>query len=366
MKQLYIFVFLLAVGTAVRAQASSSSSSAQKPYFLTIGNKRGMSVTICNFGARITSLVVPGKDGRPVDVVLGFNTPEEYTQPKAKYYGPVVGRFGNRIAKGIFSLGGRTYTLSRNNGPNSLHGGRKGFSDVYWQARKTDSRTVELSYVSPDGEEGYPGTLRVTIVYKVGHDNRLDVVYYATTDQATVLNLTNHSYFNLNGSGDAMAHKLWMNAAAYTPVNKDLIPDGPIATVTGTPFDFTAEKTIGTDIDAENEQLRYGQGYDHNFVLSKKVMTGSQPALRLTGDKSGVVMSIWTDQPGMQFYSGNFFQGRTELRSGARDVYRGGLALEPQHFPDAPNRPDFPTTVLNPGKRYAHRSSYRFSIDKSH
>ncbi|WP_165305042.1 aldose epimerase family protein [Pedobacter sp. SYP-B3415] len=359
---LILFVFSL---SGVFGQPAAPGEA--RPYFLTLKNKRGLSVKICNYGARIASLIVPDRNGKPVDVVLGFATPEEYTQPKAKYYGPVVGRFGNRIAGGKFSLNGKTYTLNRNNGPNSLHGGKRGFGDVYWTVSKHTRRMVELTYTSPDGEEGYPGTLQVSVTYRIGKDNRLDISYRATTDQATVLNLTNHSFFNLNGegSGDVLKHKLQMNAFAYTPVDKDLIPTGEILTVAGTPFDFLSARAIGADLDTPDEQLRFGQGYDHNFVLRKHQLFGLYPALRLTGDKSSIVMSIWTSEPGMQFYSGNFFNGKTVLRSGAKDVYRGAVALEPQHFPDSPNQPGFPGTVLNPGTIFKSKSSYRFSVEKT-
>ena len=317
---------------------------------------------ITNYGGRLVSLLVPDKKQQLTDVVAGFNDVQGYQQSAEPYFGATIGRYGNRIAKGKFSLDGKSYQLFTNNGSNTLHGGKKGFQDVVWDAKKINEQTLELSYLSKDMEEGFPGNLKVKVVYTLDDDNALKITYDATTDKNTVVNLTNHAFFNLNGegSGTILNHLVKINANSYTPVDSTLIPTGQLLPVRGTPFDFTTPKTIGERIDADNEQLKFGKGYDHNFVLNKHA--ADEPVAVVTGDKSGVVMEIYTDQPGLQFYSGNFMQGKNKMKGNRTDDFRTAFALETQHFPDSPNQPSFPSTVLKPGDTYHTESIYKFSV----
>jgi aldose 1-epimerase len=300
------------------------------------------------------------------DVVLGFDRPEQYwADPPPPYFGAIVGRYGNRIAKGQFAIGGKTYKLATNNGPNHLHGGNRGFDKVYWEMSTKDSAqgsSVVFTRTSPDGEEGYPGNLRATITYTLTDKNELIVDYRATTDKATPVNLTQHSYFNLagEGSGDILGHELTINADRYTPVDDTLIPTGKLAPVQGTPFDFRTATAIGARINNDDAQLKAGRGYDHNWVLNG---TGNalRVAARLTDPKSGRSMEIQTIEPGLQFYSGNFLDGTIKGKGGHVYAHRTGLCLETQHFPDSPNQPSFPTTILQPGKVYTTRTIMTFS-----
>lgn len=329
-------------------------------------NSNGACVAITNYGGRIVSIVVPDKNGKPTDVAVGFKTLQEYQGPGDAYYGALVGRVGNRIAKGKFMLDGKTYSIAINNGPNSLHGGIKGFQAVVWDASQTNDSTLSLSYVSKDGEEGFPGNLTVHVTYTLGADNDLKINYAATTDKKTVVNLTNHTYFNLNGegSGTILNHLVQINADKYTPVDATLIPTGKLDPVAGTPFDFTKPTAIGTRIDtAANQQLKNGGGYDHNFVLNDAGPSLHQAA-EVTGDQSGIVMDVFTTQPGMQFYIGNFMSGKSSFKSGAKDDYRTAFCMETQHFPDAPNQKNFPSIVLEPGKEYNTTTVYRFGVKK--
>ena len=314
-------------------------------------NKNGASAAITNYGARLVSLLVPDKNGVLTDVVLGYDNIGNYLHQPETFFGAIVGRYGNRIAKGKFKLDGKTYTLAINNPPNSLHGGKKGFGDVVWTAHQSNDSTVALNYSSKDGEEGYPGKLDVTVVYKMT-DNGLNISYVATTDKPTVLNLTNHAYFNLNGqgSGTIYNHLLQINADNYTPVDSTLIPTGKIEPVAGTPLDFRQPAAIGSRIgDSGNQQIRYGKGYDHNFVLNPRKRSGLNLAATVQGDSSGIIMSVFTDQPGIQFYSGNFLNGTNPIKHDKRDAYRSAFCLETQHYPNSPNEPSFPSTVLKPG-----------------
>lgn len=329
-------------------------------------NNNGACAAITNYGGRIVSLVVPDKNGKPTDVAVGFNNLQDYQGPADAYYGALVGRVGNRIAKGKFTLDGKEYTLATNNGPNSLHGGKKGFNAVAWDATQSNDSTLSLSYVSKDGEEGYPGTLTVNVVYTLGADNSIRIDYKASTDKKTVANLTNHTYFNLNGegSGTILNHLVQIDADKYTPVDATLIPTGKLDAVAGTPFDFTKPTAIGSRIDTVgNVQLKNGGGYDHNFVL-RNAGPALHQAAEVTGDQSGIVMDVLTTEPGLQFYIGNFMTGKNSFKSGAKDDYRSAFCMETQHFPDGPNQKTFPSIVLEPGKEYTSTTVYKFGVKK--
>ena len=315
---------------------------------------------ITNYGARVISLQVPDNNGNLVDVVLGYKDLASYRQPGEGFYGAVVGRYGNRIAKGQFELDGQQYQLELNDGPNTLHGGTNGFFAKVWEVKHVTDSSLELQYVSPDGDAGYPGKLEATVVYTLTSGNALDIAYHATTDKATVVNLTNHAYFNLSGEGDStiLDHLLTIHADGYTPVDETLIPTGEIAPVENTPFDFRQPTAIGARIDTADAQLLLGKGYDHNFVLKKEA--GLQLVATVESPKTGIVMDILTEEPGLQFYSGNFMDNVQNAKGGKTYGYRSAFCLETQHFPDAPNQPDFPSTVLEPGSEYKTRTVYQF------
>jgi aldose 1-epimerase len=326
-------------------------------------NKRGMTVYITNYGGRLVSLLVPDKHGKMTDVVQGFDGVKGYQKSTEPYFGATIGRYGNRIANGKFVLDHKTYTLYTNNGPNTLHGGKKGFQDVVWDAKQPNQAAVELSYLSKDMEEGFPGNLKVKVIYKLTEDNALKISYEASTDKNTVVNLTNHAFFNLNGenSGSILNHKVQIKAGHFTPVNATLIPTGVIESVEGTPFDFRKGATIGSRINDYSIQLTNGKGYDHNYVLNAHHINTS--VANVIGDKSGIVMDVFTDQPGLQFYSGNFMQSKNTMKNGHKDDYRTAFAMETQHFPDSPNQPSFPSTELKPGQQYHSFSIYRFKVE---
>ena len=330
-------------------------------------NHNGMTAAITNYGGRLVGLIVPDKEGKNTDVVVGFNTLEDYAKSTESYFGATIGRVGNRIANGEFSLDGKKYTLFKNNGPNTLHGGKKGFQSVVWDASQPNDSTLILTYLSKDMEEGFPGNLNVKVTYSLTGDNGFKCEYEATTDKKTVVNLTNHAFFNLNGegSGSILNHSVQLFADGYTPVDSTLIPTGKIERVAGTTFDFITPATIGSRIEQDNQQLKYGKGYDHNFVLNKTKVNGLNHAATVIGDQSGIVMNIYTEEPGMQFYSGNFMQGKNTFKDGSKDDFRTAFAMETQHFPDAPNQPSFPSIVLNPGETYHTISVYQFSDKKS-
>ncbi len=330
-------------------------------------NHNGMTAAITNYGGRLVGLLVPDKDGKMTDVVVGFKGLEDYAKSTESYFGATIGRVGNRIAKGEFSLDGKKYTLFKNNGPNTLHGGKKGFQAVVWDASQPDDSTVILTYLSKDMEEGFPGNLNVKVTYSLTGDNGFKCEYEATTDKKTVVNLTNHAFFNLNGegSGTILNHSVQLFADKYTPIDSTMIPTGKIEQVAGTPFDFTKPVTIGARIEQDNQQLNYGHGYDHNFVLNGTKVNGLNHAATVIGDKSGIVMDIYTEEPGMQFYSGNFMQSKNTFKDGSKDDFRTAFAMETQHFPDSPNQPSFPSIVLNPGQTYHTVSLYQFSDRKS-
>jgi len=330
----------------------------------TLKNKNGMQVSITNFGAAVVSIMVPDKAGKMADVALGYDDLAGYELNK-NYLGVLVGRYGNRIAHGKFNIDGVEYTLAKNNGDNSLHGGIKGFNKALWDAKdvsKGGEAAVEMKYVSKDGEEGYPGNLSVTVVYTLTNKNELKIDYSATTDKKTVVNLTNHTYFNLagQGNGDILKHELMINADTFTPVDSGLIPTGELKKVEGTPFDFRKATAIGARVDANDEQIRLGGGYDHNFVLNRKAATGLSLAARVTDPTSGRAMEVWTTEPGAQFYTGNFLDGSFKGKGGSAYQKRTAFCLETQHFPDSPNHPSFPTTLLKPGEKYHTTTVYKF------
>jgi aldose 1-epimerase len=316
-----------------------------------------------NYGARIVGLWVPDENGNFTDVVVGMDNISSYLESSEPYFGATIGRVGNRIAKGKFSINGQVYNIPINNGENSLHGGKKGFQDVVWKAKKIGDNKLVLTYNSPDMEEGFPGDLQVQVTYSLEDDRILKMDYKAKTNKKTPVNLTNHAFFNLNGegSGSILNHKVRFYADKFTPIDSGLIPIGEFRKVEGTPFDFTEFHSIGERIELDNEQLTFGKGYDHNFILNGEKANGMNHAATVIGEKSGIQMEVYTDEPGIQFYSGNFMQGKNEFKSGAKDEFRTAFALETQHFPDSPNHEDFPSIMLNPENTYHTVSKYQFT-----
>ena len=361
-----LFAFLLLTVTAA-AQNVTKEAFGQTPDgsvdIYTLTNAKGAEARITNYGGIVVSLKVPDRDGKFDDVVLGLNTLDEYLKGTA-YFGALIGRYGNRIAKGQFKLNGTEYKLAVNNGENHLHGGIKGFDKVVWDAKSSSNKagaSLTLSYLSKDGEEGYPGNLKVTVVYTLTNNNELKITYSATTDKDTVLNLTHHSYFNLagEGNGDILGTQLQLNATKFTPTDAGSIPTGELKAVAGTPFDFTKSTAIGLRINADDEQIKLGNGYDHNFVVN-----GRMGVLRLAAKawepRTGRTMEVWTTEPGVQFYTGNFLDGTLKGKRGTLYQRRTGFCLETQHYPDSPNEPKFPTTTLRRGARFNSTTIYRF------
>ncbi|HWS89664.1 MAG TPA: aldose epimerase family protein [Pyrinomonadaceae bacterium] len=331
----------------------------------TLNNRRGAEARITTYGGAVVSLKVPDRAGRVDDVVLGFDDIGGY-EKTTTYIGALVGRYANRIAKGRFTLGGREYTLATNNGENHLHGGVRGFDKVVWKARPLAARggqALELTYLSKDGEEGYPGNLSVRVVYTLTNANELKIDYYATTDRDTVVNLTNHNYYNLagQGSGDILGHVLTVNASRFTPTDAGAIPTGELRPVKGTPFDFTRPTAIGARIEEDYEQLKLGRGYDHNFVIDGRPGV-LRLAARVSEPTTGRVMETWTTEPGMQLYTGNYLDGSDTGKGGRPYRHRYGFCLETQHYPDSPNRPEFPSTTLRKGARFRSTTVYKFSV----
>ncbi len=332
---------------------------------LYILKNKGIKAAVTNYGGRLVNLLIDGKDGKPVDVIVGPGTLKQFQDSKEPYFGATIGRYGNRIAKGKFKLEGKEYSIPTNNGQNTLHGGINGFQSVVWDAQQPSDSVLVLNYLSKDGEEGFPGNLNVQVTYTLKSDTAMEIDYRATTDKPTVCNLTNHGFYNLNGyaSGSIYGHVLQINAKEYTPVDSTLIPLGKNETVSSTPFDFTKPQAIGARVDdSSNIQLKNGAGYDHNFVLDKKENDSLREAAFVKGDKSGISMTIYTEEPGLQFYSGNFMTSLNAVKGGGKDEHRTAIALEPQHFPDSPNQPQFPTTELKPGQVYKTSSIYKFSL----
>jgi aldose 1-epimerase len=328
----------------------------------TLKNSKGASVAITNYGGRVVSLLVPDNKGALTDVVLGYDSVKTYQKPKEPFFGAIIGRYGNRIGKGKFSLDGKAYQLDINDGVNTLHGGFKGFYAQVFDAAQPNDSTLNLTYVSKDSEGGYPGTLTSKVTYTLTADNALKIEYTATTDKTTIVNLTNHAYFNLNGAGDStiLDNVVKIDADNITPVDTTLIPTGKLQPVKGTPFDFTTAKAIGANINDKDDQLKNGKGYDHNFALNKHDITKS--IATVSSPKTGIVMDIYTDEPGLQFYSGNFLTGATKDGKGGKAYpHRSAFCMETQHFPDAPNQPAFASTVLKPGQTYHTTTIYKFS-----
>ena len=336
----------------------------QKPVTeYTITNSHGMQVSVINYGGTVTRLITPDKNGAMGDVVTGFESLDGFLQKGVPYFGALIGRYGNRIAHGKFTLDGKTYTLAGNDHGNSLHGGNKGYDKVYWNIEKQGDNSLKCTYDSKDGEEGYPGNLKAEVVYTLTEDNGLKIDYTATTDKATPINLTNHCYFNLSAGKDStiLNHTLELKADKYTPVNDALIPTGKIEDVKGGPMDFTTAKMIGKDLPPSKGGNDKG-GYDHNWVLNKNGNTLEQVAT-LYEPNSGRVMEVMTTEPGIQFYSGNFLDGTlTNTKNGQKYVQHAALCLETQHFPDSPNEPTFPNTILKPGETYRQTTIYKFSV----
>lgn len=328
----------------------------------TLRNESGTEARIMTYGGIMQSLKVKDKSGNFGDVVLGYDTIDGYLT-NSPYFGALIGRYGNRIAKGKFTLDGVNYTLAVNNGPNSLHGGLKGFDKVVWKAKENwspEGPGLKLTYVSKDGEEGYPGTLSVTADYTLMEDNAIRVVFHATTDKDTICNLTDHSYFNLAGKGEILDHVVYINADKFTPVDSTLIPTGELRPVEGTPFDFRIPTAIGARIGQDDQQLKFGNGYDHNWILAKPMGQFGLCA-RVTEPTTGRVMEVWSDQPGLQFYSGNFLDSTITGKGGWVYKFRDALVMEPQHYPDSPNHPEFPSVELKPGQNYENTIVYKFS-----
>ena len=355
--------------SGVEPTAFGTLASGQSVQLFTLRNTRGIEVQFTNYGGIITSLKTPDRAGHFSDIVLGYDNLTAYVA-NSPYFGAIVGRYANRIARGHFTLDGAAYTLAVNNGPNSLHGGLRGFDKVVWNARPFQNQQgqgVTLDYTSPSGEEGYPGTLHAVVTYTLTADDRLIVDYQATTDKATPINLSQHSYWNLagNASRDILGHVLTINADATTPVDSTLIPTGEIAPVQGTPFDFRTPTAIGARVDQRQDaQIRYGNGYDHNWVLNRAGAASDALVLaaRVVEPSSGRTMEISTTEPGLQFYSGNFLDGSITGKGGAVYRFRYGIALETQHYPDSPNHPNFPSTILRPGQQYRSRTVFKFGV----
>jgi aldose 1-epimerase len=347
----------------VSRQPFGQSPDGKEVYLFSLRNTKGAEALISNYGGLVTSLKVPDKSGHLGDVVLGYDNLADYIKD-SPYFGALIGRYGNRIARGKFTLDGQTYSLVTNNYPNALHGGTKGFDKVVWEpsiVTGPDGAGLKLTYLSKAGEEGYPGNLSVVVVYTLTDDNALKVEYTATTDKDTVINLTQHSYFNLAGAGLNLNHVVMIPADKFTPVDSTLIPTGELRPVAGTPFDFRTPTAIGARINQDDEQLKFGKGYDHNWVINKPLGQFGLMA-RVTEPTSGRVLEVMSTEPGLQFYTGNFLDGTLKGKEGRVYPFRAAFCMEPQHYPDSPNHPEFPSVVLKPGQTYHNLIVYKFSI----
>ena len=346
------------IGNTGTKTAWGTTPDGQTVELYTLRNSKGAEARIMNYGGVLVSLKVPDRTGALGDVVAGLDSFQDYLKPPP-YFGAIIGRYGNRIGNARFTLNGVEYNLSKNDGQNSLHGGARGFDKRLWQATPLSPQSLELKYRSADGEEGYPGNLDVTVKYTLTDANELRIDYSATTDKETVVNLTNHSYFNLAGEGDILAHEVMINADRFTPIDKGLIPTGELKDVTGTPFDFRTATPIGKRIEQKDQQLIFAGGYDHNWVLNR-TGNGLEMVAKVSDPKSGRMMEVLTTQPGLQFYTGNFLDG-TLKGKGRTYARRSAFCMETQHFPDSPNKPSFPSTVLKPGSVYQSTTVYRFA-----
>jgi len=368
---LFVVVLLLGIlstnAQKISKESFGKTADGESVDLFTLTNRNGMEARITNYGGIVTTLTAPDRNNKYADVVLGFNDLDSYLKGHP-YFGALVGRYGNRIAKGRFTLNGVEYKLAVNNGENHLHGGIKGFDKVVWTARSMRTKlgpALSLTYVSKDMEEGYPGNLTVKVVYTLTNNNELRIDYSASTDKDTVTNLTHHSYFNLagEGTGDILNHQLLLKASRFTPTDAGSIPTGELRNVQGTPFDFLKSTSIGARINQDEEQLKFGGGYDHNWVVNGRAGTLRQAA-SVYESTSGRVMDVWTTEPGIQFYTGNFLDGTLTGKSGKAYARRNGFCLETQHYPDSPNKPKFPTTTLRKGATYRSTTIYRFSARK--
>ena len=368
---LFVVVLLLGIlstnAQKISKESFGKTADGESVDLFTLTNRNGMEARITNYGGIVTTLTAPDRNNKYADVVLGFNDLDSYLKGHP-YFGALVGRYGNRIAKGRFTLNGVEYKLAVNNGENHLHGGIKGFDKVVWTARSMRTKlgpALSLTYVSKDMEEGYPGNLTVKVVYTLTNNNELRIDYSASTDKDTVTNLTHHSYFNLagEGNGDILNHQLLLKANRFTPTDAGSIPTGELRNVQGTPFDFLKSTSIGARINQDEEQLKFGGGYDHNWVVNGRAGTLRQAA-SVYESTSGRVMDVWTTEPGIQFYTGNFLDGTLTGKSGKAYARRNGFCLETQHYPDSPNKPKFPTTTLRKGATYRSTTIYRFSARK--
>ncbi len=350
------------VTTSVTKQAFGKTAQGEAVDLYVLKNKNGVEAAITNYGGIVVWLKTPDKQGRLANIALGFDKFDGYLKPPP-YFGAIVGRYGNRIAKAKFTLDGKEYTLAKNDGANTLHGGLQGFDKRVWTVTSSDAHSLVLTYTSKDGEEGYPGALAVTVTYTLTDADDLTIDYRATTDKATVLNLTNHTYFNLAGEGEGtiLDHNMTINASRFTPVDGGLIPTGELKGVEGTPFDFRKPTAIGARINADDAQIKLGKGYDHNYVLDRQG-AGLELAASASEAKSGRVLEVWTTEPAVQFYTGNFLDGTLTGASGRAYAQRSGFCLETQHYPDSPNQPAFPTTVLKPGEEYKSTTVWKFRL----
>ncbi len=366
----------IASGVTVTQTPFGTLPDGRTVQLFTLRNANGVEVRLIDYGGIVLSILAPDRDGNFADITLGYDNLDGYLT-ETPYFGALIGRYGNRIGGGRFALDDVEYELATNNGANHLHGGDVGYDKVLWAAdpiENGDAAGVALTYESPDGEEGYPGALDLSVSYLLNSDNELVIEYRALANKPTPVNLTHHSYFNLAGSGNILGHELMIEADTYTPVDATLIPTGELAAVSGTPFDFTAPTAIGARIDDENEQLGFGGGYDHNFVLVRADdgasvsvdgrLSALSPAARVVEPASGRVLEVETTEPGLQFYSGNFLDGTIRGKDGQVYGHRSGFCLETQHFPDSPNQPGFPSTILRPGEEYHSKTVYRFSVDR--
>lgn len=362
-----VFLFSCAhkpIPPTINPQAFSKMVDGKQVKLFVLKNQKGMEVTVTNYGARILSWMVPDKKGLMEDVVLGFDSLDTYLTGNETYYGAAIGRYGNRIANGEFQLGDLKYKLAQNNGVNSLHGGINGFCRKVWDATPKGENELDFNLVSPDMDEGFPGELKVAMSYKLTNENELVIQYEAKCDKPTVINLTNHSFFNLHGAGNGtiLDHQLTLNADLFTPIDSTLIPTGELAPVDNTPFDFRKATVIGERINSDHQQIKFGLGYDINYVLKKNADQATTLAASVYEPQSGRLLEVFTDQPGIQFYTGNFLDGKRAGKKGKSYGYRTGFCLETQHFPNSPNQPKFPTVELDPDQVYNHICIYKFSI----
>jgi len=362
------FATLILIAFACQSCASSKNDwtieyRGKQTKLFTLKNANNLKVTITNYGGKVVSLIVPDKNGKFEDIVLGYDNIDETIKGNL-YFGALIGRYGNRIANGEFRIDGEEYTLQTNNGANALHGGEVGYNDVVWEA-KQEGNTLVLKHFDQDGHEGYPGNLNVEVIYKLTDNNELKISYNATTDKATPINLTHHSFFNLKGAGNGtiLDHKLMINADRYNSIDSGLIPTGELAMVKETPFDFTSPTAIGKNINADNQDIKNGYGFDHNWVLNGEIGK-MKLAARVLEPENGRVMEVYTTEPGLQFYAGNFLDGSDVGKGGKKYEYRTAFCLETQHFPNSPNQENFPNTILRPGETYYSVTNYKFDVVK--